>query len=129
MDIAVGLLKRRNHDGTAGAVDSQRPIGLEPVLGKDRRILAAGRRLEAICEPGAQSLQCRRVGIDVDAAALVEREHPQIVDAVDVVGVGVGEQHRIEPGHLGLEQLLAQVRRSVDQHRRVLAGLVGALDQ
>ncbi len=40
----------------------------------------------------------------------------QVVDAVGVVGVLVGHQHAVEPVDLGVEQLLAQVRRGVDQH-------------
>ena len=60
---------------------------LEPVLGQNRRIFAAGRRHEAIAEAGLHSLRGRLVEIDVDAAALVHEKRPQIVDAVGVVGM------------------------------------------
>src|SRR5205807_1971757 len=76
---------------------------------------AAGRRLEAIPEPGAHRLRGRLIEIDVDPPAPVDEQAAQIVDAVGVVGVLVGEQHRVEPVHLGIEQLLAQVRRGIDQ--------------
>ena len=42
----------------------------------------------------------------------------QIVDAVGVVGVLVGVEHAVEPIDVGIEQLLAQVRRGVDQDAR-----------
>src|SRR5947199_4491134 len=42
MHVAVGLEERGDHDGAAGALDRQRPICLEPMLGQDRWILAAG---------------------------------------------------------------------------------------
>ena len=39
----------------------------------------------------------------------------QVVDAVGVVGVLMGEEDAVEPVDVGVEQLLAQVRRGVDQ--------------
>ena len=39
----------------------------------------------------------------------------QVVDAVRVVGMLVGEENAVEPIDVGVEQLLAQVRRGVDQ--------------
>ena len=64
------------------------------------------------------ALRGRLVEIDVDAAALVDEQRPQIVDAVRVVGMFMRDQHAVEPVDLGVEQLLAQVRRAVDQHAR-----------
>src|SRR5262249_27892360 len=40
----------------------------------------------------------------------------QVVNAMGVVGMLRGEEHRIKPVHLGVEKLLAQVGRSIDQH-------------
>jgi len=56
------------------------------------------------------------VEIDVDRAALLDVERAQVVDAVGVVGVLVGVEHGIEVIDVGCQELLAQVRRSVDQH-------------
>jgi len=47
----------------------------------------------------------------------------EIVDAVGVVGVLVGEDHAVETRDFGVEQLLAQIRRSVHQHRGAAARL------
>ena len=43
------------------------------------------------------------------------KKRAQIVDAVGMVGVLVGVEHAVEPIDLGIEQLLAQIRRRVDQ--------------
>ena len=82
----------------------------------DRRIFAARRLFEAIVEarpdrPG-RSLS---LDVHVDAAALADEQGAQVVDAVDVVGVLVGDQHAVDPVDVGVEKLLAQVRRGVDQ--------------
>ena len=42
----------------------------------------------------------------------------QIVDAVGMVGVLMGIKHAIEPVDIGVEQLLAQIGRRVDEHAR-----------
>ena len=36
-------------------------------------------------------------------------DHAQIVDAVQMVGMRVGQQHRVETGHASGEQLFAQI--------------------
>jgi len=74
-------------------------------------------------------LRGRFVHIDVHAAALVHKQRPQIVDAVGVVGMLVGEQHAVEPVDLRLEQLLAAVGRAVDQNARNAAGGIAAFHQ
>ena len=55
---------------------------------------------------------------DRHALAAVDEEAAQVVDAVGMVGVLVREQHGVDPVDLGVEKLLAQVRRGVDQHPR-----------
>ena len=52
--------------------------------------------------------------IDVDALAVVERQHAQVIDAVRVVGVLVRVEHRVDAIDLGVEQLLAQVAAGID---------------
>src|SRR5262249_4632418 len=67
--------------------------------------------------------------IGVDAAALVDEQAAQVVDAVRVIGVLMGEQHAVEPVHIGVQQLFAQVRAGVDKYAGHLAGAVASLDQ
>src|SRR5262245_28364875 len=115
-NIAVLLQDRQGLDWAALPVDAQVPAGLEPVLRHDRRVLAARRRLEAIIEARAHRLRGGLVQIDVDPPPPVEEEPAQVVDAVGMIGVLVGEEHGVQPVDLGVEQLLAQVGRGVDQH-------------
>ena len=63
-----------------------------------------------------QSVRGRLVDPDRDALALAHEQRAQIVDAVGMVGVLVGDQHAVEPVDLRREQLLAAVRRAVDQN-------------
>ena len=58
-----------------------------------------------------------------------DEEGAQIVDAVDVVGVLVAQQHAVEPVHTGIEQLFAQVGRGVHQDAGAAAIGCGTLDQ
>ena len=102
--------------------------GDQPVLARDRGILAAAWCLEAVAEAGAQRQRGRLVGPDVDLAAVVDEQRPQIVDAVGMVGVLMGEQDAVQPVDLGVQKLFAQVRRAVDQNARHAVG-AGALDQ
>ena len=55
------------------------------------------------------------VQIDRNAPALVHHDRAQIVDAVGLVGVLVGQEHGVEVIDIGVDQLLAQVGRGVDQ--------------
>ena len=48
----------------------------------------------------------------------------KIVDPVGLVGVVVGIEHRIHAAGSRRQHLLAQVRRGVDQHRRLPLGAV-----
>ena len=98
------------------------------MLGHDRRILAAGRRREAIAETGAHHLRRVFVEVDVDALPLLHEQRAQIVDAVGVVGVLVGVEDAVEPIDLGIEKLLAHIGRRIHQDACDAAGVV-PLDQ
>ena len=50
-------------------------------------------------------------------ARMAEAERPEIVDAVRVVGVRMGDQHAVEPLDAGVDQLLAQIGRGVDERQ------------
>ena len=82
---------------------------------RDRRILAAGRRHEAIAEAQLEHPPGRLVAVDVDAPPLGEEQAAQVVDAVGVVGMLMGIEHAVDPVDAGVEELLAQVRRGVDE--------------
>ena len=47
---------------------------------------------------------------------MLHGKRAQIVDAMGVVGVLVRVQHAVEPIDLGIDELLAQIGRGVDQH-------------
>src|SRR3984893_10217265 len=124
----MGELERQRLDRAALAFDLDPLSGFDPMLFQDRWIFASFRRLEAIAETPVQKIRRARIEIGVNALTLHQRQRPQIVDAVGVVGVLVGEDHPVEPLHFGAEQLLAEIRRSVDQ-RRGAARACGFLDE
>ena len=95
-------------------LDGHRLTGYQPVLGHDGRVFAARRSLEAIFKPGPDDLGSRLAKIHVDAPALAHKQGAEIVDTVAVVGVLVAHQHAVEPLHVGIEQLLSEIRRGVD---------------
>ena len=44
-----------------------------------------------------------------------EMKSPQIIDTVDMVGMGMGEQHGVDPGDLFADGLLSEVGRCIHQ--------------
>ncbi len=60
----------------------------------------------------------RLVQIDRNAPALMHHDRAQIVDAMGLVGVLVGQKHRVDVVDMGVDQLLAQIGRGVDQDPR-----------
>ncbi len=122
------LQERQRGDGATLPGDRDWLSGADPMLGHDRGIVAAGRRDEAVAEAGSHDLGSRRIEVDIDAAPPLDEERAQVVDAVGVVGVLVGIEHRIEPIDLGSQQLLAQVGRGIDQDTGD-ARAIAALDQ
>src|SRR5579871_1035210 len=115
-DVAVVLQERQRGDRAALACDDDRFAGLDPMLVKNWRIVAAGRCHEAIAEAKIENPRSRLVEIDIDTSSMPQEQAAQIVDAVGVVGMLVREQYAIEPIDIGRQQLFAEIRRSVDQH-------------
>src|SRR5690242_8519651 len=97
------------------------------MLIEDWRIVAAGRRHEAIVEAMIEHPPGRLVHIGVELTAGANEQRAQVVDAVGVVGMLVRVEDAIEPIDIRVQELLAQVRRGVDQHPGALA--LAALDQ
>ena len=60
----------------------------------------------------------RLVEIDRNAPALMQHHRAQIVDAMGLVGVLMGQKHRVDMVDIGVDQLLAQVGRGVDHDPR-----------
>src|SRR5690606_28192650 len=58
--------------------------------------------------------------IDVDAPAIVQRQHAQVINAMRMVGMLMGKEHGVDPIDIGVEQLLAHIRSGVDQDSRWL---------
>src|SRR5262249_53203987 len=65
--IAVILQEWHYGNGSAGAFNGQGHSGHQPVRGRDRRIAAAGRRLEAIRKPGLHHRRGLVVKVNVKA--------------------------------------------------------------
>ena len=58
----------------------------------------------------------------------MQHDRAQIVDTVGLVGVLVGQEHRVEVIDIGVDQLFAQIWRGIDHDAgHAVAGL--ALDQ
>src|SRR3990172_5087801 len=94
----------RNWNGCKGAAasrDRYRRYAVDFKTVEDRLIGRAGGRAETVGETLAQTLARGGVEIYIDALFHSERDHPQVVDAVRVVGVVVGKEHAVkrhEPG-------------------------------
>src|SRR6185437_10938681 len=56
----------------------------------------------------------RLIEKDRDAPALMQYDGAEIVDAVGLIGVLMGEEYRIDMIDLGVDQLLAQIGRGID---------------
>ena len=108
----------RQRQRPALPVDGAVLAGFDRVPVEDRRIVAAFRRDEAIGKPRHDVLRGRLVEIDRNAPALVQHDGAQVVDPMGLVGVFVGQEHRIDVIDIGVDQLLAQVGRGVDHDPR-----------
>src|ERR1700676_2994765 len=73
-DIAVLLEERQDGDRSALPLDGDRRPGGQPALGQDRRVVAAGRRCEAIAELGVHRRRGVIVEMDVDAPVPLEEQ-------------------------------------------------------
>ena len=129
-DVAVLLQERQGRDRAAGPVDAHGSPATMPVLGDDRRIFAAGRRLEAIAE--ARLHDARRCARRDRHRSARRRwmtngrrsSMPWVWSACSWVN-STPSSHR--PRHAS--NLLAQVGRGVDQDAGDARAAVAALDQ
>ena len=91
------------------------PASLQEVVGQNRRIFAAWRGLKAIAEAHAQGSGGVPIHVNVNSPPSLDKEGSKVVDAVDVIGMGMSEEYRVEPINVRIEKLLAQIRRGIDQ--------------
>src|SRR6516165_2418645 len=55
------------------------------------------------------------IGIERDGAAHQTVDRPQVVDPVEMVGMRMSEHRRVDPPDAAIEELLAQIRGSIDE--------------
>ena len=73
--------------------------------------------LEDVREGGAKRRHAAGFGINGNRHLLPEIEHARIIEAHDVVGVAVGENHGIQAGHALAQSLRAEVGSGINHHR------------
>src|SRR5579883_2986038 len=88
------------------------------MLPYDCRIAAARRLPKTITEARRHHVGGRRIEVHVDRPPVLDEQRAQVVDAVSMIRVLMGVEHGIEPVDVGIEQLLAQIRRRIDQKAR-----------
>src|SRR5215470_3714117 len=103
------------HHGTSRRLE--RP--LDQGRPKDR-IVEIVLRLEAVAKAAHQDLLRAPVGPALDRS-LAQREGTQVVNAVRLVRMLMGPDHRVDPFDFGIEQLGAQVGRGIHQDGPALA--------
>ena len=84
----------------------------------------AGGAEEHIVKARFQHRECRRAGPHVDRAPHGVKDLAQIIDAMGVIGMIMGDDHGIKVRDPGRQQLFAAIRPAIDQH-----GLAGRFDQ
>ena len=112
------LLERDDID----CADGERPVDLIAVDDRPVEALDVAPTAEQVVVAVGDEGQRRgcREGLDIMPDETLH--HAQVVDTVDVIGMFMGVEHRIDLVDVGIQQLVAEVRRGVDQHRRA-AGL------
>ena len=77
--------------------------------------------MEGISEHPLQILHRRLARIDRQRLAAAQiAKAPAVVQAHDMIGMGVREQHRVQPANLLAQHLDAEFRRRVDDHLGLL---------
>ncbi len=119
---AVRLRKGQHRNGAPCPIDREWRKRFGDNMAVDNgRIFGAARRFKTIGELARQMGQGGFVGIHIDAFSHQKCQRAQIVDAIGLVGMGMGHQHSVEAGHARGQQLLAHIGRGVDQKRRAAA--------
>src|SRR5437868_7308802 len=94
----------------------------------DRRVFAARRRNKDVGKPVHDVFAGRLAEINRNSSALMQHDRTQIVHAMGLVGMFMGQEYRVDVIDIGVDQLLSQIGRGVDHDpRRAL--LRRSLDQ
>lgn len=113
------LLKKRNdRDWSGGAINfKRRSVSGQIIALEHRRVGASRKLLKTIGKPLWQD-RCRvRRKINGNALHLLERDNPQVINAVGLVRVVVGDDHGVNRRDRVIDQLLAHIRRRIDEQR------------
>src|ERR1051326_3757785 len=127
MNAPVLLQKREDRYCTPCPVDIKRLKRPDFMRIQDRRVLAPRRRGEHVTELLLQNVEAELVRVHIHAPVHAIGNRAQIVYAVRLVGVIVRNENAVEMRAPRIQQLLAQIRRSVDKHGR--CPIVAALAQ
>ena len=101
------------HLAMANAEPGAQPQPFERIELDQRRIaILPG---EHIAEPASQDPRGIRAGIARKRSTAAIAQHSEVIDAVSMVGVFVGPEHRVDPVDVIGEQLGAQIGRGIDQ--------------
>ena len=103
------LAERQRLDVPARPQNLDRNARRNFVAIEDRRVFAICRHVEAIGEALPELLSGKFVVIHGNPPPPVIGDHAQIIDAVSVIGMVMGEEHPVEPADANVEQLLAEV--------------------
>jgi len=68
-----------------------------------------------VAKSAQQLFQYRRAGVSGHYGTMAKMKTAQIVDTVDMVGMGMGKQHGIDLGYSLTQHLLPQIGASVNQ--------------
>ncbi len=114
----MNLIERLDRDCPPCSVNQDRIIERidQPWLG-DGRVLASRRRFQAIAKARANTRHGLGVRVDRDPLALRQCKTAQVIDAVNMIGMGMGVDHGIKTVHLVDNHLLAEIRSGVDRDR------------
>ena len=93
----MDLRQRLEGEGPALSFDHHRPVVVDehaPSRSADRSCLAASRSNSR--RPACRRISVGLVGMDIDQLPLLEHEAAQIVDAVDMVGMRMRVDDRVD---------------------------------
>ncbi len=104
------------HDPNANVADHDLVRKLVRTNGGRIAVLA----LEGIVETPLHRLERGRTRIAFHCSSVEDDDLTEIVDAVGVVGMIMCPDHGVEAARTGIKQLLAQIRRGVDENARLI---------
>ena len=114
VDLAMGDGEGDDLDRAARAVDGDGAV--QQVQVADRGIVRSCGCLEHIAEAVAQGCARFGIGIALHAGMGVIGHLAEVVDAVDMIGMGMRPDHRIQRRNPCIQHLRHQIGAGIDQH-------------